>query len=315
MKVQSIYNSRILKKGLEFAATRKALFVASTSFVLSTIARPIAIMSTPKTDEQNKKYACAKSLASSAIGYLVMLGASLPVSNAIKKIGENPEKYLKSSTIKTLQAGEKTLLKSKQYKFATQLFDLGLGFIIAVPKSIMTCALIPPIMSKLFSKKEQNTVHNKNILNQDISFKGSLSKNIGKIIDTGGLQKFVKKFYNTNSEQHIICMTDALATGAFIVQTSNSKKIEQDRKKALMWNAGISTGLCIGGGYLLNKALEKPTQKFIAKFKEVNKNSPNLDKYLEGIRVAKPALILGGIYYIIIPIISTFLADRADKAK
>ena len=315
MKVQSIYNSKILKKGLEFAANRKALFVASTSFVLSTVARPIAIMSTPKTDEKNKKYACAKSLASSAIGYLIMLGASLPVSNAIKKINKNPKKYLKTSTIKTLQAGEKTLLKSRQYKFATQLFDLGLGFVIAMPKSIMTCALIPPIMSKLFSKKESNKINQKNKFNQEISFKGGLAKSIGKIMNTDSIQNFVKKFYKTNSEQHIMCLTDALTTGTFIVQTSKSKKIEQDHKKTLMWNAGISTGLCIIGGYLLNKVLEKPTQKFITKFKTANKNSPKLDKYLEGIRVAKPALILGGIYYIAIPMISTFLADRAGNSS
>ena len=69
MKVQSIYTNKFLKKGLEFASDRSALFVGSVSLALSTVARPIAIMSTPKTDKENKKYACARSLASSAIGY------------------------------------------------------------------------------------------------------------------------------------------------------------------------------------------------------------------------------------------------------
>ena len=49
-------------------------------------------------------------------------------------------------------------------------------------------------------------------------------------------------------------------------------------------------------------------------FKEVNKNLPELEKYVQGIQIAKPALILGGIYYIIIPVISTFFADRTGKS-
>ena len=140
-----------------------------------------------------------------------------------------------------------------------------------------------------------------------------LSGFIGKLMNTRPVQKLAEKFHNTNFEQHIISMTDAAATTAFITQASKSKKIEQSRKKALMYNAGISTGLCIAGGYAVNDMLKKPTEKFIKKFSEVNKNSPKLGKYIEGIKVAKPALILGGIYYILIPLISTFLADRFDK--
>lgn len=314
MKVQAIYNSKILKKGLEFAADNGSLFVASASLALSTVARPLVIMGTPDTDKENKKYACAKSLASSAVGYLLMLGASLPVSKAIKNIDKTPSKYLKNSTIDALKAGEKTLAKSKRYSFATQLFKLGLGFVIAVPKSIMTCALIPPFMSKIFHKQDEKKTK------QQVSFTGlynigveSLSKRFGKIIDTKPVQRMAEKFHNTNFEQHIISLTDILATGAFIHQTAKSKGIEEKRKKALMYNAAISTGLCIAGGYALNSLLEKPTEKFIQKFSEVNKNSPKLDKYIEGIKVVKPALILGGIYYIAIPIISTFLADKFDR--
>lgn len=307
MKVQPIYNSRILKKGLEFAAENGTLFTATTSLALSTIARPLAILSTPNTDKENKKYACAKSLASSIVGYSLMLGASLPVAKAVKKIDENPSKYLKEITIKNLQAGENVLTKSKRYTFATQLFKLGLGFVIAAPKSIITCALIPPIMSKLFPKKQEK--------DKNVSFTGNLSKGFGKIIDTKFVQKMAEKFHNTNFEQHIICLTDALATGTFIEQTRKSKKIEQDRKKTLMYNAAISTGLCIGGSYAISKVLDKPTEKFIKNFKKANASSPKLDKYLEGIKIAKPAIIMGGIYYIAIPLVSTFLADRFDKKK
>lgn len=305
MKVQAIYNSKILKKGLEFAADNSALFVATTSLVLSTAARPLAILSTPKTDKENKKYAAAKSLASSAVGYLVMLAAATPLAKSIKKIDKNPSKYLKSETIKTLQAGEQTLLKSKKYGFATQLFKLGLGFLIAVPKSILTCALIPPFMEKIF--KKDNSARSK-----EPTFTG-LTKNIGKIIDTSFVKKLADKFHDTNFEMHMMALTDTLATAAFINQTAKSKKIEEDRKKALMYNAGISTALSVAGGYVLDRITKNPTEKFINNFKIANKNNPKLDKWVEGIRVAKPALILGGIYYIAIPVISTFLADRFDE--
>lgn len=304
MKVQPIYNNKLLKKGLEFAADNGALFVATTSLTLSTIARPLAIMATPKTDIENRKYATAKSIASSAIGYILMLTASLPLAKSIKKIDEKPSKYLKTETIKSLKAGEKTLSKSKRYNFAMQLFKLGLGFIIAVPKSIMTCNLIPPIMQNLFNKNKQK--------NNEPSFTG-LSNTIGKIVDTRGVQHLTEKFHNTNFEQHIISATDALATGTFIVQTSKSKKIEKNRKKALMYNAGISTALCIAGGYAINEMTKKSTDKFIKNFKEANRYSQKLEKYIEGIKIAKPALILGGLYYIAIPLISTFLADRFDE--
>ena len=142
MKVQAIYNSKILKKGLEFAADNGSLFVATASLALSTVARPIAIMAAPKTDLENKKYACAKSLASSAVGYFLMLAASSPVAKAVKNIDKRPYEYLKKSTVENLKAGEKSLKASSRYKFASQLFKLGLGFVIAVPTTMASAPLL-----------------------------------------------------------------------------------------------------------------------------------------------------------------------------
>lgn len=315
MKVQQIYTNKILKKSLKFATDNSLLFGATTSLVLSTVARPIAIMSTPKTDKENKKYACVRSFASSVAGYLMMLLVSKPFANAVKKIDENPAEYLSQKTIKNLQNGEKSLTASSKYKFATQLFKLGLGFLIVAPKSMLTCALIPPFMSKIFPKKEKkDEVQTEALKREKISFTGKniLAKGVGKIINSQPIQKLTEKFHNTNFPMHLMAMTDALATGVFIRQTQKSKGIEEDRKRALIYNSAISTGLCIGGGYALDKILNKSTEKFIENFKKANANSQNLDKYVEGIKIVKPALILGGIYYILIPFISTFMADRLD---
>ena len=311
MKVQPIYTSKIVKKGLEFAADNSLLFGATASFVLSAAVRSPIILLTPHTDKENKKYACAKSLASSLVNYLAVFAVSMPFAKALKKIDNKPKKFLKQDTIKILQAGEKSLAQSRRYSFATQLFKLGLGFLLAAPKSALTCSLIPSIMSKISPKKDKKT---------QVSFTGAydngvsyLAKCVGKLIDSGFVKNMSEKFCNTNFEHHMMSVTDIFATGAFMLQTSRSKKIEENRKKPLMYNAAISTGFSIAGSYLLSKILDKPTEKFVKKFSSINKNSPKLEKYLEGIKVVKPALILGGIYYIVIPVISTFLADRVDN--
>ena len=316
---KGLYNNKLLLKSLGFAADYPALFSGTLAFLLSAIARPLAILSTPKTDKENKKYACAKALASNAGGYLLMAAASIPVSNAVIIIDKKPSKFINEKTIKMLKKKSPDLIKSKYYQFATQLFKLGLGMLIALPKSALTCFLIPPVMSLFFkNKKHGETQHKQN--SNVISFKGmynsateKLAKSIGKIINTKPFQKFVNRYADTDFALHIMNLTDTLLTGSFIAMTAKSKKIKQERKKALIYNSAISTGLSIAGSYVVNKYTEKPVERFINKFKEVNKNSPVLEKYVEGIKIAKPALILGGIYYIIIPVISTFFADRADK--
>ena len=310
---KSIYTNRALKRGLEFAADKGAMFAATTTLVLSATARPAAIWLAPHTDKENKKVACAKSISSSGAGYLLTLGITTPFAKALRKIDTNPENYLKSETIKFLKNGNDKLYQSKSYTLATQLFKLGLGLIVAMPKAVLTCAGMPYIMQTLFHKPKTNKSHE---TNQNIAFKGKkpnkLAQGIGKILDSKCMQKFSDKYKDSNFPMHIVAATDALTTATFIHETNRSEKIEERRKKALIYNAGISTGLSIISSYILDKLSEKPTQKFIEKFKKANLNDPNLDKQIEGIKIAKPILLVGCVYYMLIPFISTFLADIAD---
>ena len=314
---KGIYNSNLLKKGFEFASSKGTLFSAGVSLTLSTVARPFVIMATPKTDKKNKQYACVKSISSSLINFGVMFGASVPLARAIDKIDANPQNYLKESTIKTLQNGEKILQKSKKYAFASQLFKLGLGFALAAPKSFLTGALIPPIMSKLFPNKAENKnfVNSQNKKQKEVSFTGkipveNLSKGIGNVMNKNWFRLLTDKFYNTNFEMHLMMLTDVMATGAFMFSAKKSKKIDEDKKTPLIANAAIATGLSVLCGYTLDKLTEKPTQKFIDNFAKANANDPKLHKYIEGIKIAKAALLLGGIYYLVIPFISTFVSDK-----
>ena len=305
---QGLYTNKTFKKVLEFAAENGALFSAATIFGCSVGVRPLSIWMTPQVDKENKKVLCAKSIASSFAGYLMMLGISKPVANSIKKIDKNPEKYLNSKTVQNLKEESKTLQYSKAYIFATQMFKLGLGVATAVPKALLTVAGLPVVMKKVFPQEQEKH-------QQNISFKGKkdgLTKNIAKVINQDGMQKFSKKYKDSNFPMHIVALTDVLTTATFIHETNRSKKIEEKRKKTLAYNAAISTGLSILSGYIIDKLLDKPTEKFIQNFRKANKGLPNVEKQVEGIRIAKPILIMAGIYYTLIPFMSAFLSEKAE---
>ncbi len=320
---QSFYKNKLLHKGLEFAANKSGTFMAGTALAFSTL-RPLSILATPKTDRENKKLACAKSIASAGINYTIMYGLTNILAKGIKGIEEKPTTYLKPNTIKKLEEAGKPLSASKKYQFIAQLYKLGLAVAMAIPKSALTCALIPPIMNSFLNKKKnKNHQQQPQILktnsetNKKLSFKGlnPLSKGIGKSMDNPTMQKIADRFKDTNYAMHIPVIGDILATGAFIHQTNKIKKIKEDRKKVLNYNAAISTGLSIGTSYVVDKAFDKPTEKFIKKFSEVNKDAPKLAKYVEGIKIAKPTLIMGSIYYLAIPLVSTFWAERIDNKR
>ena len=305
---QGLYTNKTFKKGLEFAAENGALFSAATIFGCSVGVRPLSIWMTPHVDKENKKVLCAKSIASSFAGYLMMLGISKPVANSIKKIDKNPEKYLSSKTVQNLKEESKTLQYSKAYIFATQMFKLGLGVATAVPKALLTVAGLPVVMKKVFPQKQETN-------QQNINFKGKkdgLAKNIAKVINQDGMQNFSKKYKDSNFPMHIVALTDILTTATFIHETNRGKKIKEERKKTLAYNAAISTGLSILSSYVVDKLLDKPTEKFIENFKKANKGLPNVEKQVEGIRIAKPILIMAGIYYTLIPFLSAFLSEKAE---
>lgn len=305
---QGLYTNKTFKKGLEFAAENGALFSAATIFGCSVGVRPLSIWMTPQVDKENKKVLCAKSIASSFAGYLMMLGISKPVANSIKKIDKNPEKYLSSKTVQNLKEESETLQYSKAYIFATQMFKLGLGVATAVPKALLTVAGLPVVMKKVFPQEQEKH-------RQNISFKGKkdgLAKNIAKVINQDGMQNFSNKYKDSNFPMHIVALTDILTTATFIHETNRSKKIEEERKKTLAYNAAISTGLSILSSYVVDKLLDKPTEKFIENFKKANKGLPNVEKQVEGIRIAKPILIMAGIYYTLIPFLSAFLSEKAE---
>ena len=326
---QNNITTRILKnkhvlKGLEKISEHGTTFAAGTSLFMSLTVRPLAIFATPDTEKENKQYAAANSICSGLIKFGMVEAIALPIELAVKNIDKNPEKFLKSQTIKNLANG-KELTNSRSYKLLTQILKLSAGFITAIPKSMLTIALIPFIMDKLFNvgiSKEAKINREKNSQkpqNKDVNFTGrvteTISKGIGKLLDSENIQKFANKFQTNDKDiaKHITAGTDLLLTGSFAYQTSKSDKIKENRKRALIYNNFIATAITLGGGYTVDRIIKNKTEKFVDKFKTLNAGDPKLYKYIEGIHILRPALIFAAIYYGILPIFSTYTAEKVDK--
>ena len=97
------------------------------------------------------------------------------------------------------------------------------------------------------------------------------------------------------------------------MNTSKSKDIKENRKKALIYNNIISTFITLAGGYGLDAAIRNKSDKLADKIRLLNPNNPKNAKYIEGLNILRPAIIFAGIYYCILPIFSTYMAERIDK--
>ena len=332
---KGLYDSRFLKKGLEFASDNGVLFSSVVCVALSSVFRPIAVLLTPKAKKEDKQYTCARSITSGLLGFGITMAITTPIVKAVDNIAKNADKYLKPATIKALKGNSKNLRKSGAFGFVTQMVKLGSQFLTAEPKAYLSCALVPPLMSFLFKtdphpndEKSQtekivyigNSKVNfgKNSENKEFkgNFKGlgqsvtnGLSKGISKFFNWKPIQKAANKYKDTNFAQHLFSLNDIYLTALFVKYTDSNKDIKESRKKTLNYNAMLQTGLTIPISYGIVKLLDKPTERFISKLSAVNKNDPKLHKYIEGVKIAKPALIMGILYYIFAPVVSTVLAD------
>ena len=304
----NILKNKTLLWGLEKISQHGTSFSAGTSLLLSLTLRPLAINSTFDVEKENKQYAMSNSICSGLMKFGIIEAVAIPIENAIKKIDNNPQKYLNPETVKSLSP--------RAYNLITQTMKLGAGLLTAIPKSMLTVALIPIVMDKIFgnkySKDSKVTLKNKDFQG---NFTGRLSNGISKIIDNKSVQNFAEKYKNYDKDiaKHITASTDVLLTSASALRIEKSKDIKENRKRALIYNNVISTAITLIGGYSVDSIIKNKTGKFLEKFKEVNAGNPKLSKYIEGINILRPALIFAGIYYGILPMLSTFLAEKIDK--
>ncbi len=306
---QYIIKNKYLLKTLEKVSEHGTSFSAGASLVMGGIVRPASILATPDTEKENKYYSMAKSFCSSVTKFLLVESIALPIELGIKNIDKNPKKFLDSQTIKKLNIPD-----SRAYKLLTQTIKLSTGLLTAIPKSILTMALIPIIMDNLLINKKEN--ENKKTNNHP-SFTGNnfISKGLGKLINNEKFQNWAIKNEKNDKDipKHISALTDILLTTSFSIAALKSDKMDEHPKKALIYNNIISTILTIGLGYGLDKLLKPSTDKFIKEFKKIHIKDEKLPKYIEGINILRPAIIFAGIYYFVLPIFSTFMGEKTDK--
>ena len=152
------YKSETIQKILKLADDNRPVFNAMYAIALTCFLRPATIMALPgeKKNKDDKKYAAAHSIASGLIGFCVatVLGS---VPRAVKKITKNPENFIKNKS--------SYLLKSKKSLFtATTMSQMLTETLYSPPKAMLTIALIPIILEKVFGlSKGKSKQNEKNI--------------------------------------------------------------------------------------------------------------------------------------------------------
>ncbi len=337
MKVQpsfkGVLSNRYLLSGLKKISEHGTSFVAVTSFVMSSGVRTFSILNTPGVEKENKHYAAANSIGSGLVKFGIVEAVALPLENIIKKIDKNPEKYLKETAVKSYMNGAKQFCESRSYRFVTQIIKQSAGLVTAIPKSLLTVLLIPfikdgffPQQQKIRFKKDKidsmsadRQPASKHPFSRHPSFKHSLpeffAKQTGKLLSREDVQKFAQKYcvHDKDISKHMTAATDILLTTASAIGIAQSEKIKENRKRPLIFNNIISTAATLLFGYGIDRAAKRGTDKFIEKFSRINKNDINLPKYIEGINILRPTLIFALIYYGLLPVFSTFMAERAAK--
>lgn len=187
-RLEKFYKSKGLENVLKFANDHQLIFGASFALLITCILRPGAIMVAPsKKNKEDQKYASAHSIASGIIGFGISTLMFLPIENAIKRLKENPRELIKNGSPLLTTKDGKAILKDAPRTYIERLPDI-LG---AVPKGILTIALIPPILKYCFGwekKKPQDQKAQKPVVDFSLLNFKSHNKNGKQSYFAGGLK-------------------------------------------------------------------------------------------------------------------------------
>lgn len=154
-----ILASNTFAKILEFAEGHPISCNALFSLVLAGMLRPATILALPSSDKskEDKLNAAAHSVASGIIGFISATIIMSPFDAAMKKVKNDPAKYLgkkAESYLGDLKA--KGLAKTAKFKNVETLMKMGPDIVIGIPRSIITIALIPPILKYVFGLEKKS---------------------------------------------------------------------------------------------------------------------------------------------------------------
>lgn len=174
---KSIYKNETLKKFFLKADKTQVLFQAGFALFLTCALRPLTIMALPsdKKNVDDKKYASAQSMASGILGFVLAFILSDPIAKAAKKIFDSKEDAPKKmvdylgadgKAMKYLNSlgDDAKLAKGVMSNYLNQLPDI----MMALPKAMITIALVPIILKHVFKleKKKHSEAKNNQTVNQ-----------------------------------------------------------------------------------------------------------------------------------------------------
>lgn len=179
--------------------------------------------------------------------------------------------------------------------------------------------------------KETNNSRNIHPLSTNISFEGGhmmaryekmmdkpatkIAEWIGKQIQKEIPRKVVqwtngKEKIQSNLFSHLIVLGSTLLSGFYVAKTLNNEQMDKHKRRTLAVNQTATFIVSTIMAYTFDNKMTNKTQKFIAKYKELNKDALNLDMKLKGIDTAKKIIIFDLIYRFIAPVLVTPLANH-----
>ena len=309
-----LYDNKLLLSSLEGISNHGASFAIATSFVSAIALRPAVISLTPKVEKDNKRALSADSIVSGISKLAVGLSISLPVEKALKNIKKEPKSFLKKETVENLSEND--------LDFLSQIIKMSSNFISAIPKSILSVAILPVFIDLLSLKKGKKEDKIKPLsfdeFKKQTSFSGKrIEKITTDLINSNAIQEFAKKNSknNKNIARNMSIATDVLLTTIGSARIKSSKKINKKNKKPLILNKVLSTAISIFAGYAIDEIVQKIGNGFVENFKKANLNNPKLSKYLEGLNILRPTIIFALIYYGAIPLFSAYFSNKFSKDK
>ena len=319
---EKLARNKMFNKFLDILADNSLMADALIALGLTTIARPASIYVIPTKDPVEKRknnYQVAHSIATGVLGLVTTFVASEPIKRAVKKVMDNPAKYMKNDASYIKEHGR--VFKETAGRLHQPIF-LPL-------RAAATIAIVPPILhamglsksgkelapadkakidysfmsfkgndSKSFSgftkikssydsAKDNLSKNNK----ANPSFKGvgnmvteGLAKGIGKVADTN----YVRRFVNWLAEKknwfpHLIAGESLWLSGWYMQRTARSKGIEKDQKLPMILNQGITALLCTIGAYMLDGVIKNKLEKYKETYKSMNPDIVEMSKKYENL--------------------------------
>ncbi len=319
---EKLARNKVFNWFLDILADNSLMADAIIALGLTAIARPALIAAFPSKDPVEKRkneYQIGHSIGTGILGLITTFVAAEPIKRAVKKVMDNPSKYMKNSA---------SYIKEHDRVFKETASRIHQPIFLPL-RAAATIAIVPPILSAMgLSKtgKELPPVDKAKIDYSFMSFKGNdakpfrgftkikssydsakdnlsknnkanpsfkgvgnmvtegLAKGIGKVADTSYARRFINWFAEKkNWMPHLIAGESLWLSGWYMQRTARSKNIEKDQKLPMILNQGITAILCTIGAYMLDGVIKNKLEKYKETYKSMNPDIVEMSKKYENL--------------------------------